>query len=106
MDMRPFMLGLLVISVVLPAFAQTQSPGVDRREQRQQQRIQQGMQSGQLTPKEAARLEREQARIREEEAAMKADGKLDASERRKLHQDLNRSGRHIAKEKHDRQKDR
>nr|MBI3612973.1 hypothetical protein [Nitrospirota bacterium] len=106
MDLRPFMLGLLVTSVALPAFAQTSSPGVDRREQRQQQRIQQGIQSGQLTPKETARLEHEQARIREEEAAMKADGKLDAAERRKLHQDLNRSGRHIAKEKHDRQKDR
>ncbi|TAJ09883.1 MAG: hypothetical protein EPO61_03980 [Nitrospirae bacterium] len=106
MGMRLFMLGLLVTSVALPALAQTQSPGIDRREQRQQQRIQQGIQSGQMTPKEATRLEHEQARIREEESAMKADGKLDATERRKLQQDLNRSSRHIAKEKHDRQKDR
>jgi hypothetical protein len=37
---------------------------------------------------------------------MKADGKLDAAERKKLQRDLNRSSRHIAKEKHDRQKDR
>lgn len=38
MDMRPFMLSLLVASVTLPAFAQTSLPGVDQREQRQQQR--------------------------------------------------------------------
>lgn len=106
MDMRPFMLGLFVTSVALPVFAQTSSPGVDQRAQRQQQRIQQGIQSGQLTPKEAARLGPEQARIRDEESAMKADGKLDVAERRKLHRDLDRSSRHIAKEKHDRQKDR
>ncbi|MDE3225994.1 MAG: hypothetical protein KGN30_11345 [Nitrospirota bacterium] len=106
MNIRPCLVSLLMVAIALPAFAQTQSPGVDRREQRQQQRIQQGIQSGQLTPKEAARLEQEQARIRDEEAAMKADGKLDAVERRKLQRDLNRSSRHIAKEKHDRQKDR
>lgn len=106
MDMRPFMLSLLVATVTLPAFAQTSSPGVDQREQRQQQRIRQGVHSGQLTPKEAARLEAEQARIRNEEAAMKTDGKLDPVERRKLQRDLDRSSRHIAKEKHDRQKNR
>jgi uncharacterized membrane protein YebE (DUF533 family) len=106
MDMRPFMLGLLVASVALPALAQMSAPGVDQREQRQQQRIQQGMQSGQLTPKEAARLEAEQARIRNKEAAMKSDGVLTKQERKELHQDLERSSRHIAKEKHDRQKDR
>lgn len=106
MDMQPFMLSLLVASVTLPAFAQTSLPGVDQREQRQQQRIRQGVHSGQLTPQEAARLEAEQARIRHEEAAMKADGKLDPIERRKLQRDLDRSSRHIAEEKHDRQKNR
>ncbi len=35
MDMRPFILGLLVTSVALPALAQTSAPGVDQREQRQ-----------------------------------------------------------------------
>lgn len=106
MDRHPFVLTLLVTSLALPVWAQTQSPGIDQREQRQQQRIQQGIQSGQLTPKETARLENEQARIRREEAAMKADGKLDPAERRKLQRDLDRSSRHIAKEKHDRQRDR
>jgi hypothetical protein len=102
MDMRPFILGLLVASVALPALAQMSAPGVDQREQRQQQRIHQGVQSGQLTPKEAARLEAEQARIRNKEA----DGVWTKQERRELHRDLERSSRHIAKEKHDRQKDR
>lgn len=106
MGMRPVFFSLLMTSVALPALAQTQSPGIDQRQQRQEQRIQQGIQSGQLTPQEASRLQAEQARIQNKEAAMKADGKLDPMERRKLQQDLNRSSRHIAKEKHDRQKDR
>lgn len=106
MDLRPFILSLLATALALPAFAQTQPKGVDQRQQRQEQRIQQGIQSGQLTPQEAARLQAEQTRIRNEEAAMKADGKLDPVERRKLQRDLDRSSRHIAKEKHDRQKDR
>lgn len=106
MDMKPVMVSLLAASLALPAFAQTQSPAVDQRQQRQERRIQQGIQSGQLTSQEAARLQAEQTRIRNEEAAMKADGKLDPAERRELQRDLNRSSRHIAKEKHDRQKDR
>ncbi|MEW6542890.1 MAG: hypothetical protein AB1411_04680 [Nitrospirota bacterium] len=94
----------LAVALTAPALAQTQSPRVDQRERKQQQRIEQGVKSGELTPREAKRLEAEQAGIRAEEARMKSDGTLTKRERAKLHRDLDRSSRHIAKEKHDAQK--
>ena len=76
---------------------------VDKRQERQQKRIGRGIESGQLTPREAARLEREQAKIAAEEKAFRSDGKLSKAERKKLRRDQNRASRHIRREKHDAQ---
>ncbi len=58
------------ISVMLAAggvFAgPTDDPGVQKREQNQERRIQQGVKSGELTPKEAGKLEAEQAKIKQD----------------------------------------
>jgi len=81
-------------------------PAVRKREQLQQKRIDQGVQSGELNSREAGRLEREQARIKQDEERMKADGKLTPQERRKLNREQNRASRHIYKEKHDAQQAR
>src|ERR1044072_8000025 len=63
------------------AFAQA---GTVQRDVNQQQRIEQGLQSGQLTTKEASRLEGEEARVeRDQQRAMK-DGKLTRSEERRV----------------------
>ena len=56
----------------------------DRRQPRQEDRIQQGQASGQLTPREARRLQNEQARIRGAEGRMRADGNLSPQERARL----------------------
>jgi len=77
--------------------------GLDGREAYQQNRINQGVQSGQLTPEEFNRLQREQARIRAAEARMRADGRLDPRERARLNAMLNRSGRDIYRAEHNRQ---
>jgi hypothetical protein len=77
----------LLISVLaalaLPVFAQTApakdpaaTPGIDKRQAEQQKRIDQGVQSGQLTSKEAARLEKGQERVQAMEDKAKADGKV------------------------------
>lgn len=107
----------LLISVLaalaLPAYAQTAAnrdsaatPGIDKRQAEQQRRIDQGVQSGQLTPKEATRLEKGQARVQKMEDKAKADGKVTAKERARIQHAQNVESRHIAKEKHDRQRDR
>lgn len=79
-------------------------PGVNERQFNQQQRISQGVRSGQLTPRETARLERQQAYIRAEERRYKSDGVLTRAERADLHHDLNATSRRIYNEKHDAQR--
>jgi uncharacterized membrane protein len=93
----------LLLAVAAPVFAQAQSPGVDRREHRQKERIKEGVRSGELTRQEARHLAGEQAAIRAEERAMKADGVLTPQERQKLQRDLDRSSQHIKNKKHNAQ---
>jgi len=101
-------LGFLVAAEV--AYGQSQAPnygtddpGVQQRMQNQESRIDQGVKSGQLTPKEAGKLEAEQAKIRQTEQRMKSDGRLTPKEREKLHNMQDRSSRHIYNQKHDAQ---
>ncbi len=95
----------VVVAVIVCAgfvFAQQQdnTPRVDKREARQQKRINQGVKSGQLTPQEAARLERQQAKIKNDEAKAKANGKVTPKERAKLTREQNRASRNIYRKKH------
>lgn len=83
----------------------TATPRVDQREANQERRIEQGEKSGQLTPREANRLEKEQGRIDRAEDRAKADGKVTAKERAHLGNMQDRASRDIAREKHDRQRD-
>lgn len=97
----------LLALVLAPAFvaAQPATPGVDQRQANQERRIQQGVQSGQLTGREAARLERGQDRVERMEDKAKADGAVTAQERTRLKRAQNRQSAAIYKEKHDRQAD-
>jgi len=97
------MAGMASLWLSAMAHAGTPDPGIDARQHRQQARIAEGVRSGELTPAETRRLEREQRRIRREERRYMADGKLTAPERADLQHDLNRSSRHIYNEKHDNQ---
>jgi hypothetical protein len=86
------------------AFAGTRSPGINRREANQQRRINRGIRSGQLTPKETYRLQRQQANINAQEARFKSDGNLSRRERRVLKNRLNRSSKNIYRAKHNRRR--
>ncbi len=96
------------------ASAQTPNPNwqgrkklfhIEQRENEQQKRINQGIENGSLTPNEAARLEREQARFEKVENRDRASGgKLTMREREQLYRDQNRMSRDIYREKHDRQR--
>lgn len=95
----------LTLFTSLTAFAQGPGPRADQRQANQEQRINQGIQSGQLTAQEAARLEKGQQRINQMEGKAAADGVVTQKERVRLQQAENVQSRHIAREKHDRQRD-
>ncbi len=92
---------LLVVAVATPALAAE----VDRREARQQDRIGEGVESGQLTPLEAARLERKEGRINREIRRDRAanGGTLTPGEKASINRQQNRVSRQIYRQKHDAQ---
>lgn len=96
----------VLAAFALPVLAQTNTPNVDQREANQQQRIDQGVKSGELTAREAARMEKGQERIQKMEDKAKADGKVTPKERARLEKAQNVESKKIAREKHDRQHDR
>jgi len=69
----------------------------------QEKRIQQGMASGELTNKEAARLEAGQARVGRAEARAGADGHVGPNEQRAIQRAENRQSGRIFRQKHDAQ---
>lgn len=82
----------------------TDDPIVQKREQNQEKRIEQGVKSGELTPREARKLEAQQAKIKQDETRMKSDGKLTKAERAKLTREQNRSSKNIYRKKHNNRK--
>lgn len=103
MTMRPMLATILGISLLLPGLAAAQprapqpprAPGVDAREHRQATRIRQGVRQGTISRGEARRLQREQARLRQEERLYRRSGGLNPRERADLQRDLNQANRHI-----------
>ncbi len=91
-----------VLGLGLTGFAQ-KTPVLDNREKRQQKRIKQGVKSGSLTKREAARMEKQQAKTRRMEAKAKSDGTVTPKERARLQHRANKTSRHIYKQKHDNQ---
>lgn len=78
--------------------AQAQTTGTEvQRDVNQQKRIEQGLKSGELTTKEAARLEQGEARIDREQARALKDGTLSPAEKTKIQADQNRESAEIRK---------
>ena len=96
---------MAVLAAALGISLAANAAEVDRREQRQQERIAQGVKSGELTPRETARLERKEARIHREIEHDRAanGGHLTPAERRQINRQQNRVSRQIYREKHDAQ---
>lgn len=98
---------LLFAALASPLLAQAQNvmPRVDQREVNQERRIDQGVQSGALTGKEAAKLERGQTHVENMENRAQADGKVTARERMRMDHAQDVQSRRIAREKQDGQHD-
>ena len=89
-------------ALAVPAFAQN-TADVVQRNVNQQERIEQGLQSGQLTTKEASKLEKGEARIEKMEQRADADGKMTDAEKRRIEQAQNKESQQIYQDKHNAQ---
>lgn len=94
------MFGALMAVGLMAGAAQAQT--VDQRHVDQQDRVANGVASGQLTPGETGRVERQQGSIDRQENRMRArdDGHLTAVDRARLQTRENRASRHIYRAKH------
>lgn len=101
--MNSKLLSLMVAGLIAsPVFAQTAATEVQR-DVNQQTRIESGLKSGQLNTAEAAKLEREQARISKAEKNALRDGKLSKREERKIDHMQDAASADIRGQKHDAQ---
>jgi len=89
------------VGALLLAGNLTLTATVNQRERRQQHRISAGVRSGELTGKETRKLEREQVRIRRDEAIAKSDGNFTPRERARIQKEQNWASRDIYRQKHD-----
>lgn len=77
---------------------------VKKREQNQEKRIQEGVKSGELTTKEAQRLERKQAHIKKMEEKAMSDGKMTKGEFKHIENAQDRASHSIHRKKHNNRK--
>jgi ribosomal protein S2 len=99
---RTLSTAIAVALLVTPAFAGR----INKRRENQQDRIAQGVASGQLTPRETVRLEKNEVRLNGEIADMREDngGTLTKKDRVIVNRQQNKLSRQIYAQKHDGQK--
>ena len=95
---------ILILAAIIGAmgistssFAQAR---ITQRQYNQQNRIAQGIRSGQLTPREASRLEGREARLQRDKRMAMRDGRIGMRERRYLRREENRNSVAIFRAKH------
>jgi len=99
--MKNLFLLVAILFVGFASYAQDATPKIDGRKQEQRARIHEGRASGDLTHREAARLNKQQRHIHRTERRAKADGTVMRGERKKLNHEQNRASRNIRRQKHD-----
>ena len=91
-----------MMTCAAPVFAAGHPKNINKQQAAQQHRIAQGIESGTLTPRETATLERQEARINALEAKdRQSGGGLGPKEREELNGLLNSESHRIYKQKHD-----
>ena len=73
---------------------------INQRQENQDKRIDEGVKHGELTKKEARKLEREQAHIEKMETKAEADGKITKGEMRRIEKAQNKASADIHRKKH------
>lgn len=97
------MIPLLVATLLAaPVFAQS-TTNETQRDVNQQQRIDNGLKSGQLTTREASKLERDETRIDRTEANAMKDGNVSAAEKARIANMQNKASHDISRDTHNAQ---
>lgn len=99
---RKLIAAAIVAAFPLCVLAQTAGSEVQR-DVNQQQRIEQGLKSGELTTREASRLEKEEAQVNRMQSRALKDGTLTNAEKARIERAQDRVSKDIYKEKHDAQ---
>ena len=101
--MKRIILSAMLMGAMLPASALFAEGTVQRRQKNQQKRIGEGVENGSLSPAEAARLERQEARIHNEVKSERQanGGTLTPKEKARVARQQNRESRRIYRQKHD-----
>src|SRR4051812_18623264 len=73
---------------------------IQQREEKQEARIDAGVNAGVVTPNEAGKLEKGEAKLEKHREKAAADGKVTAKEHRRLEKEANRQSRKIYHAKH------
>ena len=94
--------GLAACALATAAGAQN-TADVVQRDVNQQNRIEQGLKSGELTTKEAGKIEREESHIDKMESNALKDGKMTNAEKSRIERAQNQASKDIYREKHDAQ---
>lgn len=106
MKRLPLSAAALALALAAPVFARPPAPPTEQVLQRnvnQAARIDQGLESGQLTTREASRLQAQEARIDRVEANSLRDGQMTPQEQARVNRLQNRASRDIRRQKHDAQ---
>lgn len=105
MNTTKTLVAALALIVPMLAAAQTSTPRIDARQDRQEARIDRGVQSGALTEKEAAKLDRGQEQVQRLENRALVDGTVNQRERTRIEHAQDVQSQRVYREKHDRQHD-
>jgi hypothetical protein len=99
---RHLIAAAILSALPLAAVAQT-AASETQRDINQQQRIQQGLSSGQLTTREAAKLEQQESAASRQQSRALRDGTLTDAEKARIDNAQDRVSRNIARQKNDAQ---
>ena len=100
----PLIAFIVVFTVLFTSSLSWARGGSADRQRKQFQRIRGGVKSGEVTRKEFKKLGREQRRIGQTIKNARADGRVNARERQRIHKLQDRSSKHIYLAKHNRAK--
>jgi len=92
----------MLLGLAATGLAGPRTRHINQRQENQQDRIRQGIKSGELTRREATRLEGLEGRIQANKLIDKSDGHVTPRERAQLNRELNRASRDIYRAKHNR----
>ena len=102
MKVRMLFIGMFLLTFSLTSQAQTCKKKVVKTQLNQQKRIKQGVRNGELTRRETAQLQRQQAHIQRTKKRAQADGIVTRKEKAVIRTKQAKASKNIARKKHNR----